>query len=328
MSLLGFDQGTGRQGSSFRGSRSATSPRVRHLRLLPLLFLACSPVLPSNDEDGGEIDAGVSFDAGSGVADAGSVVPDAGSFDAGTRDSGVPDSTVPDAGVLVDLDLDGLSDAWELDVATRFLPVLSLHPQDGCPLGGLVFRLRPHPLAPDSGLIAVTYTYLFERDCGLTSHPGDNEAFGATIDPSQPPERGITALRAIAHQNTVCSRTSTCGTCSGLSACERFAPNEPPVLYSSKDKHAGYVSRASCGTFTCFDTCAMGRRTGVPLVNAGEPNAPLTRNLTDGGFITSANGWTDQQLFHFDPWGTPNFGRAGNVKGDLEDPAFLTPTCR
>lgn len=298
--------------------------------LIALVLLAgCSP-RPGAD------DAGVTLDDASvsdgGVAADGGLEPDAGSIDAGAPDAGRTDAGAPDAGSVdagvIDLDRDGLADAFELDVATRYLPVLSLHPQDGCPLGGLVFRLRPHPMDPDGGLLAITYSFLFERDCGLTSHPGDNEAFGATIDPSQPPERGLTALRAISHQNTICQRISTCGTCSNLTACERFAPNEPPVLFSSKDKHAGYVSRSACGTLTCLDTCAMGRRTGVPVVNAGEPNAPLTRDLTDAGLITSANGWTDQRLFHFDPWGSADFGGAGNVKGDLEDPAFLTPPCR
>ncbi|MDP1921016.1 MAG: hypothetical protein Q8L14_32545 [Myxococcales bacterium] len=122
----------------------------------------------------------------SSAVDAGAMpVTDAGglAIDAGLTDAGV-DSGVADAGarLIVDRDLDGLDDAWEADVAERYLPVLALHPQDRCPRGGLVFRLRPHPMDPDGGLLAVTWTHLYERDCGLTSHVGDNEAFGATID--------------------------------------------------------------------------------------------------------------------------------------------------
>lgn len=269
------------------------------------------------------VDAGVTL-----VADAGGLAIDAG-MDSGVSDAGV-DSGVPDAGtsLFVDRDLDGLDDAWEADIAERYLPVLALHPQDRCPRGGLVFRLRRHPMDPDGGLLAVTWTHLYERDCGLTSHVGDNEAFGATIDPALPPERGLTVLRAIAHQNTVCSRTSTCGSCAGMTPCERLDAGAKPMLFASRDKHAGYVSVSACGSFMCLDSCAVGARTGVPQVNAGEPGAPLTRNLTDGGFITAANGWTEQSVFHFDPWGAPNFGNAGNVRGDLEDLAFLTPACR
>lgn len=275
----------------------------------------------------------VGVDAGAPVADA-SVVSDGGSTppDAGDPDGGAPDAGTVDAGVtrdagFVDRDLDGLDDDFELEVARGSLPVLAVHPQDRCPLGGLVFRLRPHPTGADAGLLAITWTHLFERDCGLTSHVGDNEGFGATINPALPPEQRISALRAIAHQATLCERTTTCGRCAGLTPCERPTPSEPPLVFSSRDKHAGYLSLSACGTLTCLDVCAMGRRTGVPLVNAGEPDAPLTRDLTDGGFITTANGWTEQSLFHFDPWGAADFGSAGNVKGDLEDAAFLTPAC-
>ncbi|MBL8913759.1 MAG: hypothetical protein JNM17_23860 [Archangium sp.] len=291
-----------------------------------MLVLGCGTI-PLGGMDSGSLitdgDAGTSIDAS--ANDSGT--SDAGLIDAGTSDAGMPDAGT-DAGI-VDLDLDGLDDAWEAQLAEQYLPVLSLHPQDGCPLGGIVFRLRPHPMDNGNGLLAVTWTYLFQRDCGITSHVGDNEGFGGTIDPTRSPETGLVALRAISHQNTLCERTTTCGSCGGLTPCERADAGEKPRLYSSKDKHGGYVSLSGCGTFTCLDTCAVGSRTGVPLVNAGEPNAPLTRNLSlDGGFITAANGWTEQSLFNFDPWGMPDFGGAGNVKGDLEDSAFLTPACR
>ena len=64
------------------------------------------------------------------------------------------------------------------------------------------------------------------------------------------------------------------------------------------------------------------------MVNAGEPNAHLTEDLTDAGFITAANGWTEASLLHFNPWGGTDFGGAGNVTGDLTDPAFDLPACR
>lgn len=281
---------------------------------LALVTTACgtSPLVTDGGTADGGADASVLLDAGA--------LTDAGAGDAGQPDAGA---------VVVDLDFDGLDDAWEAQLALQYLPVLALHPQDGCPLGGIVFRLRPHPMDPDGGLLAVTWTHLYERDCGLTSHVGDNEAFGGTIDPALPPHLGLVALRAISHQNTLCERTTTCGSCPGLTPCERTDAGEKPMLYASKDKHGGYVSLSGCGTFTCLDTCAVGRQLGVPVVNAGEPNFPLTRDLSDGGgFITTANGWTEQSLFHFDPWGAADFGGAGNVKGDLEDTAFLTPACR
>lgn len=299
------------------------------LAALLVVALGCAPTGPvTGDEDAGHvIDAGHGGDAGEGSDAGGS--DDAGHFpvDGGAQDGDGGANPPSDAGFF-DGDGDGLDDAWELDVASRALPAFSFHSQERCPLGGIVFRLRPHPGDPDGGLLAVTYTYLYERDCGLTSHLGDNEAFGATIDPARPTERMVTALRAVAHQKTICQRTSNCGTCAGMTDCERV-DGGAPILFVSRDKHAGYVSLSACGTLTCLDACELtAPRQGVPLVNAGEPNAPLTRDLTDAGFITAANGWTDQRVFHFDPWGAADFGAAGNVKDDLEDVAFLTPACR
>ena len=86
---------------------------------------------------------------------------------------------------------------------------------------------------------------------------------------------------------------------------------------------------ATCNSIlSCLDACAAGERLNVPMVNAGEPNAHLTENLTDGGFINAANGWTKPQLFGHNPWDeTKNFGAAGNVAGDLIDPAFIAAAC-
>lgn len=231
---------------------------------------------------------------------------------------------------FVDLDQDGLDDGWENKVAAEYLPFLSLDPGDGCPLGGLVVRVRPHPSNP--ALLHVVYDHLYERDCGLTAHVGDNEAFGATIDPNVPPPAGILTLVAIGHQATICEKKTTCGSCGGLDACATALKNgvSYPVVFSSKDKHASYVKKNDCNPIlSCFDTCTLApTTTDVPLVNVGEPNAPLVTDLTDQGFITSANGWTAQELFHWNPWDTSkDFGGAGNVAGDLVDDAFVPPVC-
>lgn len=281
------------------------------LLLLAAVMFACGtrPPLATTDED-----AGLTLDAG--AADAG--VPDAGAVDAGVPDAGEVDAGI-DAG-LADLDLDGLDDAIEAQLAAASLPVLGVHPSDACARSGLLYRARKHPLDPT--LVFIVYVHLFERDCGLTSHVGDDEVFAVTVNPSV----GVTAMRAISHQGTLCERRSDCGTCNGASACETSSGR--PIVYFSKDKHAAYVSRSACGTLTCLDQCASGDRQGIPLVNAGEPNAPLTEDLTDAGFITAANGWTEASLLHFNPWGGAKFGGAGSVTSDLTDPAFDTPACR
>ena len=276
------------------------------------LFAVACGTKPSSD-DAGLPDANV-FEVDAGSVDSG--------VDAGAPDAGF-DAGVPDAGI--DLDRDGLDDALEASLAQAYLPVLAVHPQDGCPLGGVVYRARKHPLDPT--LVLIIYDYLLERDCGLTSHVGDDEVFSVTINPAIAPPAGITALRTISHQGTICERTGTCGTCGGLSACEVNGSGRP-LVYFSKDKHGSYTTLTGCGTLTCLDQCAVGDRPGVPLVNAGEPSAHLTENLSDGGFITAANGWTQQSLFNFNPWGPTDFGGAGSVAGDLVDAAFELPACR
>lgn len=228
-----------------------------------------------------------------------------------------------------DKDKDGLDDALEQTLAETYLPFLSLAPDDGCSLGGIVFRLYPHPTDPN--FIHIIYDHLFETDCGINGHTGDNEVFGATIDPKVAPPEGIIALRAVTHQGEFCEKTTECGTCSGLMACGTAMKNGKafPVVFSSKDKHATYVVQGECNVFSCLDECALNAKdTAVPLVNAGEPTAPLTNNLTSSGFITTENGWTKMELFNFDPWDpAKEFGGAGNIADDLQDPAFLTPVC-
>ncbi len=233
-------------------------------------------------------------------------------------------------GAFVDQDKDGLDDVLEDKLARDYLPFLSLDPGDKCPRGGIVFRVRPHP--DNAALIHIVYDHLYEKDCGLTSHVGDNEAFGVTINPNVPPPAGILTLVAIGHQSTICEKKTTCGSCAGLDPCTTAMKNGAayPVVFSSKDKHASYVQKNKCNPIlSCFDTCTLApTTTDVPLVNAGEPGAPLVSDLTDQGFITAAGGWTEQELFHSDPWDTSkDFGGAGNVAGDLLDGAFVPPVC-
>jgi hypothetical protein len=253
--------------------------------------------------------------------------PDAGDSADGGLDAG-GDAGTADAGPVEDLDQDGLPDSYEAQVAGDYLPIIAIHPEDGCPLGGIVFRARPHPENPT--LIHIIYDHLFEKDCGLTGHVGDNEVFSVTINPAKPLSEGVTFMRAISHQGTICAKDTACGVCDNTQACETGDDGgvTRPILYSSKDKHGGYVTLAECNQWTCFDQCSAAPRTVVQLVNAGEPGAHLTEDLTAAGLITSANGWTEQTLFNFNPWEAgKEFGTAGVVADDLVDPAFDTPPC-
>lgn len=286
-----------------------------------LVFTACGH---SPASDAGTQDSGAPGGGDSGFDDAGN---DAGPLDAGAVDAGPPDAGPPDGGA--DLDLDGLADAYENRLAAEYLPYLAVHPADGCKLGGIVFRARKHPLNP--ALVYVLYDHLFQTDCGLTAHPGDNEAFGVTINPAKPAPAGITAMKAISHQGTACEKTTRCGTCNGLAACElgTYSAGARPLVFSSKDKHGTYVSSSTCNNIlSCLDVCAAAELPGVPLLNVGEPGAHLVQNLTTQGFIKADAGWTEASLYDYDPWDpATDFGSAGLVSGDSVDPAFESEAC-
>jgi hypothetical protein len=229
-----------------------------------------------------------------------------------------------------DNDQDGLDDAQELAWAQSYLPYLSISPQDKCPTGGILARISPHP--GDPKLLHILYDVLYDQDCGLGGHAGDDEVFAVTVNPQKPAPDGIVAMIAISHQGTPCERTSSCGRCTGQTACATLMKGGAawPAVWPARDKHGNYVNRTnSCTTFgTCFDACDDNSAPAAPpIVNAGEPGHPLVHDLTDEGFITAANGWKNMQLFHYDPWGGTDFGGAGNVAGDLVDPAFDTPAC-
>lgn len=227
------------------------------------------------------------------------------------------------AAAPVDLDLDGIADDDEAQIAATYRPFLSIHPEDECTLGGIVYRVRPHPA--DASLIHIVYDHLFETDCGFPSHAGDNEAFGVTVDPSIPPPEGILAIVAIGHQGTLCQQVSECGACGETCTTASLGGASFPVVFSSQNKHAGYVGDGCGGAANCFDSCQLAAASAdPPMVNAGEPEAPLVSNLTTEGFINQANGWSEMELFDVDPWDTEtSFGGAGNIAGDLVDEAFI-----
>lgn len=234
-------------------------------------------------------------------------------------------SDASDAG-FTDQDGDGLDDAKELSIAESHFPFHALAPDDACPRLGVLFRASPHP--KDATKWVIRYVVLFENDCGAGGHVGDDEVAGVLVDPSLPAPAGLLALRAISHQGTLCEKVTTCGSLPGCTPCKTGTKNGQayPVLFSSKNKHGGYVDEGTCdANFICdFGGCTLNPVSTTPaFVNAGEPGKPLTNDLTSGGFITQANGWTAQELMNFDPWANKDFGGAGNVTDDLGDPAFV-----
>jgi hypothetical protein len=241
-----------------------------------------------------------------------------------------PPATTPPPATKLDVDQDGLDDIDEQKWAKEYLPYLSLSPNDACPIGGLVVRVSPHPMG--NGFVHIIYDFLYDNDCGLAGHVGDDEVFAITIQTSQPAPQGIVAIKTISHQGTACERDNACGRCPGQTPCQTLPLNGKawPAVWSAQDKHGSYVNRGADCTWanTCLDTCEDASvATLPPIVNVGEPGHSMVSDLTAQGFITTANGWTNPQLFNFDPWKSQSFGGAGDISQDLVDPAFDTPAC-
>ena len=247
------------------------------------------------------------------------------SHDGVAPDASWPDVAQPDA-PQPDLDGDGIADALEATLAKSYFPYLSIAPKDSCPVHGVLYRLTKHPA--DASKIMVWYVVLFDRDCGALGHAGDDEVFGAVIDPSKPAPAGLLALRAISHQGTLCQKITTCGSLPKCTACTTATRDgvSMPVVFASVNKHGSYVSEKTCDlNFICdLGGCTLNSKpSSPPMVNAGEPGKPLVSDLTTQGFITTANGWKETKLQHFNPWSKSKFGGAGVVSDDLTDKAFV-----
>jgi hypothetical protein len=245
----------------------------------------------------------------------------------------VPVSEEPRAlpAVVVDVDGDGLDDEVEARLARDYLPYLSDDPADGCGLSGIVHRVRPHPADP--AFVSIVYVRLYNEDCGLNGHMGDDEVFGISVDPRLPAPAGIVSMVAIGHQDTICEQVTACGRCPGQEACTTTMVGgvAVPVVFASKDKHANYVLPGRCSWLSCLDRCTLAPTPTVPpMVNAGEPGRHLINDLTAQGFVTRANGWTHTLLFNVGPWDTQRQfggGGTGSVGERLEDASFVAPVC-
>lgn len=229
-----------------------------------------------------------------------------------------------------DQDRDGLDDAMELAWAQQYLPYLSVSPEDSCPTAGIVARIEPLSM---SGFVRIRYDVLYDNDCGLGPHVGDDERFAMTVDVTRPPPDGIVTIKAVSHKGTQCEKESDCGGCPGQQPCATLPRDGTlwPAVWIARDKHGNYVDRAMFCKFdnTCLDDCDDNPTpASLPVVNVGEPCFPLVNNLTTQGFITTANGWKNQVLFDYDPWGGQPFGEGSVVATDLTDAEFETPPCQ
>ena len=218
-----------------------------------------------------------------------------------------------------DADGDGLDDDFERELAELNFPKVlqSVGEPCGAP-HGVIYRARRHPANPKR--VAITYVVLYANDCGeLSGHVGDAESFAITVDPdAQPGGAATVGITTWAHAGTTCASTSSCETSPGTAACAE-SPNasSPPevLVWSSQNKHANYLSTTTCSG-NCLDGCSAGARLTGPLLDVGEPDHPLVRDLTTQGFVNAADGWA-AELLHADPWGTAEFSGGGRLDTPL-----------
>jgi hypothetical protein len=250
----------------------------------------------------------------------------AGCGDGGGSDLGAVDLSVVDLQVLAgDSDADGLTDAEEAQLASDYLPFLSVSATDACSTSGLVVRVTPTTPAP---LVALRYVWLFDRACDGVALAGDGGVFVVIADPRKPAPDGIVSMRAIARPDSTCQRLSTCGRCTGESPCSELGG--APAVWAGRDRHSIYVDRSVSCTQTppCMVACEDAEGgTRPPIVEIGEPGAPRVHDLTDAGFIQPMLGWTSAGLMHYDPWGDAPFGALPPLRQLLTDKTADAPTC-
>ncbi len=244
------------------------------------------------------------------------------------EDLGLPDLSVFDRQpTATDRDADGLEDAEEDRLAKAYLPFLSLDPSDQCPTSGLVVRVTPGERA---GQVRLRYAWIFDRSCAQVKSEGGGGSFALVVDPARAAPDGLISVRAIARRDTSCQRASTCGRCAGESSCATLGDASLPAVWASTDSHALYADRPRTCTQVnnCAATCVdASQASAPPVLNVGEPDAPLIHDLTDEGFIRPELGWQSASLMHYDPWGGKPFGSISPIVRLLADEIDDPPTC-
>lgn len=181
-----------------------------------------------------------------------------------------------------DVDLDGLSDAWEAMLLDDLRPIVRIGGGEDLlhdPEGVIGSTGRVTPASGDDVLVAIVLAYARDYGrCGFTEHSGDSERVALRIGRDGTVREVYTA----AHEGTA------------VDAGELRAPAElafvtDPVnrdarwyVWASEGKHATYPSPQACAEFAATPCVAelcpgLARSDAlellVPVVDAGEPDA-------------------------------------------------------
>ncbi|UCH20629.1 MAG: VCBS repeat-containing protein, partial [Deltaproteobacteria bacterium] len=168
-------------------------------------------------------------------------------------------------------------------VAEHFFPQqVWLHAYESCAWpasqetpGVVVYRMREHPR--DASMLSITYSILYRNDCGgifgLDNHPGDVESFSYTLVPDDTCSNGwrLFSVKTTAHSGAPGDVGEKI-----INDCEPL-----PEIFVSLRKHGTYLTRNQCNrNIDPTQRCSRGFTTDFSLINAGDPDQPLTDDLS------------------------------------------------
>lgn len=207
---------------------------------------------------------------------------------------------------MSDNDGDGVDDATEDSLATRFFPWVwfdsgedagCADPASPANPGTALARVRPHPADPSK--LAILYALLYRRDCGDWfggGHSGDVEAFSVTLAPDAACPGGYAAfaLKTTAHEGTsfehvderMLGNSCTWGRAAGGSA-------QTAKIYAAENKHAIYASDGTCDAGALGnDNCSESFTLPFTVFNVGEDGARRIDELS-GYQFPGEYAWSD-----------------------------------
>lgn len=182
-----------------------------------------------------------------------------------------------------DDDHDGLADSLETQLLEQFRPsfMVSAEDCDHLPAEFAPGEQSPRVLAKNgtiygqatpnaAGGVELHYFHLWSQDCGRRGHFGDVEHVSALVGQAADGSWAARYWYAAAHEGTVCDR------CMVARGEHVEAASGGPLVWISAGKHASYFAQKACNGGCGGDSCTeMQLLPALPLVNLGEPGAPL-----------------------------------------------------
>ena len=200
-----------------------------------------------------------------------------------------------------DSDGDGLGDAFEAMMLERLRPVVAMHSEEPLiydPLAKVAAVGRVTPVADGHLRVFIILGYSFDYGrCAQGGHRGDSErvAIDLVIDPpgfsvSALDSYSVAGFYTAAHEGTPtdASRISTPSEIEAIGD----VTGDRWMIYAARAKHGSFPSRASCQTAAdgvcTTEDCQSFHLLLFPIVNAGEPDAPMATETALGPIWSDA----------------------------------------